>query len=76
MEASDYLSLHSDDERGIEKAFCCLQASTLDFVKYARLICTMEIGKKNRLFRQIGNPALQNPIQKEITNIFTTIPGE
>lgn len=37
MEAPAEWSLDSDDEKGIEKAFCCLQARTVDFAKFARL---------------------------------------
>ena len=37
MEASAEWSLDRDDEKGVEKAFCCLQARTIDFAKFARL---------------------------------------
>lgn len=37
MEAPAHWSLDRDDEQGIEKAFCCLQARTVDFAKFARL---------------------------------------
>lgn len=37
MEAPAYWSTDRDDERGIEKAFCCLQARAIDFAKFARL---------------------------------------
>lgn len=37
MESPAEWSLDQDDDRGIEKAFCCLQARTVDFAKFARL---------------------------------------
>ncbi len=37
MEAPAFWSLDRDDEQGIEKAFCCLQARTIDFAKFGRL---------------------------------------
>lgn len=37
MEAPAYWSLDRDDENGVEKAFCCLQATTIDFAKFGRL---------------------------------------
>jgi len=37
MEAPAEWSLDRDDEKGVEKAFCCLQARTKDFAKFARL---------------------------------------
>lgn len=37
MEAPAEWSLDRDDEKGIEKVFCCLQATTKDFAKFARL---------------------------------------
>jgi CubicO group peptidase (beta-lactamase class C family) len=37
MESSAYWSLDSGRENAIEKAFCCLQARTVDFAKFGRL---------------------------------------
>ena len=37
MEAPASWSLDRDDDQGIEKAFCCLQARSIDFAKFARL---------------------------------------
>jgi len=37
MEASAKWSIDRDDNQGIEKSFCCLQARTIDFAKFARL---------------------------------------
>jgi CubicO group peptidase (beta-lactamase class C family) len=37
MEAPAQWSIDRDDIKGIEKAFCCLQARTIDFAKFARL---------------------------------------
>lgn len=37
MEAAAYWSLDRDDENGMEKAFCCLQARAIDFAKFGRL---------------------------------------
>lgn len=37
MEAPAYWSLDRSDNMAIEKAFCCLQARTIDFAKIARL---------------------------------------
>lgn len=37
MEAPAYWSIDRDDEQGMEKAFCCLQAQAIDFAKFARL---------------------------------------
>lgn len=37
MEAPAFWSLDSDDENSMEKAFCCLQARTIDFAKFGRL---------------------------------------
>ena len=37
MEAPAFWSLDRDDEKSIEKAFCCLQARTIDFAKFGRL---------------------------------------
>lgn len=37
MEAAAKWSIDRDDNEGIEKAFCCLQARTVDFAKFARL---------------------------------------
>lgn len=37
MEAPATWSIDRDDNEGIEKAFCCLQARTIDFAKFARL---------------------------------------
>jgi CubicO group peptidase (beta-lactamase class C family) len=37
MEAPAYWSLDRNDGNGMEKAFCCLQARTIDFAKFGRL---------------------------------------
>jgi CubicO group peptidase (beta-lactamase class C family) len=37
MEAPAYWSLDRNDGNGMEKAFCCLQARTVDFAKFGRL---------------------------------------
>lgn len=37
MEAAASWSLDGKDEKTIEKAFCCLQARTIDFSKFGRL---------------------------------------
>lgn len=37
MEAPAEWSIDRDDNQGIEKAFCCLQARSIDFAKFARL---------------------------------------
>ncbi len=37
MEAPASWSLDRDDDKAMEKAFCCLQARTIDFAKFARL---------------------------------------
>lgn len=37
MEAPAFWSLDRDDDQGIEKAFCCLQARSIDYAKFARL---------------------------------------
>ncbi|MBG6062300.1 CubicO group peptidase, beta-lactamase class C family [Flavobacterium micromati] len=37
MEAPAYWSLDKDNQNGMEKAFCCLQARTIDFAKFGRL---------------------------------------
>ena len=37
MEAPASWSLDRDDDQAIEKAFCCLQARSIDFAKFARL---------------------------------------
>lgn len=37
MEAPASWSLDRDDDEAIEKAFCCLQARSIDFAKFARL---------------------------------------
>lgn len=37
-EASAYWSTDSEDSTAIEKSFCCLNARTLDFAKFARLL--------------------------------------
>ena len=60
MEAPAEWSLDRDDEKGVEKAFCCLQARTKDFAKFARLYlvylqriaCLLQIYlKPNHIFR-------------------------
>jgi CubicO group peptidase (beta-lactamase class C family) len=37
MEASAYWSLDKEGDNSMEKAFCCLQARTIDFAKFGRL---------------------------------------
>ncbi len=37
MEASASWSLDRDDDKAMEKAFCCLQGRTIDFAKFGRL---------------------------------------
>lgn len=37
MEANATWSLDRNDDKGIEKAFCCLQARAIDFAKFGRL---------------------------------------
>jgi CubicO group peptidase (beta-lactamase class C family) len=37
MEAPAYWSLDNDNENGMEKSFCCLQARAIDYAKFGRL---------------------------------------